>query len=84
MSKEAIIWKISIRRNTQEAEEAPLLRVEVGKPARGFKSLFLRSIFQMIIFFTLVCKMKKSFKKLLTINDSYGIVNTRWTKNNSD
>ena len=76
MSKEAIIWKISIRRNTQEAEEAPLLRV--------FKSLFLRSIFQMIIFFTLVCKMKKSFKKLLTINDSYGIVNTRWTKNNSD
>lgn len=35
-------------------------------------------------FFTLVCKMKKSFKKLLTINDSYGIVNTRWTKNNSD
>ena len=74
MSKEAIIWKISIRRNTQE----------VGKPARGFKSLFLRSIFQMIIFFTLVCKMKKSFEKLLTINDSYGIVNTRWTKNNSD
>jgi hypothetical protein len=34
----------------------------------------------MIIFFTLVCKMKKSFEKLLTINDSYGIVNTRWTK----
>ena len=33
-----------IRRNTQEAEEAPLLRVQVGKPARGFKSLFLRSI----------------------------------------
>ncbi|WP_207671135.1 hypothetical protein [Clostridium sp. 1001271st1 H5] len=24
--------------------------------------------------------MKKSFKKLLTINDSRGIVNTRWRK----
>ena len=31
-----------IWRNTQEAEEAPLLRVQVGQPARGFKSLFLR------------------------------------------
>ena len=29
-------------RNTQEAEEAPLLRVQVGQPARGFESLFLR------------------------------------------
>ena len=29
-------------RNTQEAEGAPLLRVQYGIPQRGFKSLFLR------------------------------------------
>ena len=35
-------------------------------------------------FFHTCLKKKKSFKKLLTINNGYGIVNIRWTKNNSD
>ena len=36
-----LIWTL-LWRSTQEVEEAPLLRAQVGKPARGFKSLLLR------------------------------------------